>query len=228
MHLDQVADRALVDQPLGGVVRAIPGERPVDREPPAGALHRRDHPPRIGDARREGLFDHDVEPVRRDLLDVVGMLGGRRADDGEIGLRRRQAGLEVGEDPVLGNAELRRSPPAIRARSGSKMPAISASGCSATSRRRSPMCMWSKLIPMTPCLATLRSSCFFPRRTLAKSQYLYRRNRRNPTRLLRCARTASALVDFLFCEPRGMLMFSNHGGLVHEEASREAAFSAVP
>src|SRR5689334_16825676 len=30
------------------------------------------------------------------------------------------------------------------------MPAISASGCSCTWRRRSPICMWSKLMPTTP------------------------------------------------------------------------------
>ena len=33
MDLDQLADGALVDQPLGGVVRRIPGERPVDGQP---------------------------------------------------------------------------------------------------------------------------------------------------------------------------------------------------
>src|SRR5690606_10830547 len=32
MHLDDVADDSLVDEALGGVVRAVPGERPVDGE----------------------------------------------------------------------------------------------------------------------------------------------------------------------------------------------------
>ena len=65
----------------------------------------------------------------------------------------RKAGLEVGEDALLGNAE-RLDRRLHAARSGSKMPAISASGCSATCRSRSPMCMWSKLMPSTPCFAT--------------------------------------------------------------------------
>ena len=110
VHLDQLADRALVDQPLGGVVRRIPGERPVDREPPAGpsiaAIIRR----ASAALAANGFSTMHVEPVRRDPLDRVGVLGRRRADDGEVGPGRRQAGLEVGEDPVLGDAERRRSP----------------------------------------------------------------------------------------------------------------------
>jgi len=43
---------------------------------------------------------------------------------------------------------------AIRLQSGSKFPAISASGRDATWRRRSPICMWSKQMPRTPCFAT--------------------------------------------------------------------------
>ena len=107
VHLDQVADCAFVKQPLGGVVRAIPGERPVDGEAIPRVLCRRQHPSRVRHGGREGLFDEDVEAVWCELLDIMRVLGGSGTDDGEIGLRSRQAGLEIGEHPVLRNGERR-------------------------------------------------------------------------------------------------------------------------
>ena len=106
VDFDQLADRALVDQPLGGVVGWRPCRRPVDGQPPAALLHRLDHPAGIGDAGGKRLFDHDVQPAWRDRLDRVGMCRCRRADDGEIGPCRCQAGIEVDEDPLLGDAEI--------------------------------------------------------------------------------------------------------------------------
>ncbi len=100
MHLDEVADGAGVDQVLGGVVRAVPGERPVDREAVAGRGHGGDHPAGVGGAGGEGLLDHDVEAVRGDGLDGVGVGGGGGADDGEVGGGLREAGGEVGEDAL--------------------------------------------------------------------------------------------------------------------------------
>jgi hypothetical protein len=76
MNLNDVTDRALLDEPLGGVMRAVPGNGPVDRQIPPGVLHGVHHPARLRDARCEGLFDHDVQAVRRDFLDVIGVLCG--------------------------------------------------------------------------------------------------------------------------------------------------------
>lgn len=117
VHLNDIADRAVLDQPLRRDVRGIPGDRPVDRETTARPLHGGQHAARVGNACREWLLDEDVEPVRRDALDSVGVLGGGGADDGEVGVGGGEAGLQIGEDPVFGNGELGdrfRHPGAVR------------------------------------------------------------------------------------------------------------------
>lgn len=110
MDLDEVADPALGDEALGGVVRGIPGERPVDGEALAGRGHRLDHPPRVGDAWRERLLHHHVQAVRGDGLDHGRPLGGLGADDGEIGTGGRETRVEVGEDALGRDREGRDRP----------------------------------------------------------------------------------------------------------------------
>ena len=107
MHLDDPTDHALVDQALGGDVARIPGERPVDRHADAGLGERGgDHAVGIGEGGREGLLDEDVDAIGRDQLDIVGVGGGRRAEDDQVGLRRPDAAVDVGEDAVVGDLEV--------------------------------------------------------------------------------------------------------------------------
>ncbi len=100
VDLHQRADLTGVEQALGGDMGRIPGERPVDRQPPRRAVHCRDHPPRVGDAGGEGLLDHHVEPPRGQRLHVLGVFRRGGADDGQIGGTRVEAGVEIGEDPL--------------------------------------------------------------------------------------------------------------------------------
>ena len=66
----------------------IPGERPVDRRGACRvACHRRDHAVGVGDEAAKGFSTRMLSAVRRDALDLVRVLGGRRAEDGEVGLR---------------------------------------------------------------------------------------------------------------------------------------------
>jgi hypothetical protein len=106
MDLDHVADRPFLDQTLGRVVAWRPGARPIDGEPAAAAGHRRHHPARVGDARGKRLLDQDMQAVRRDPFDGAGVIGGLRADDGQVGLRPCKAGLKVREHPIGGNREI--------------------------------------------------------------------------------------------------------------------------
>ena len=96
MHLDQLADRALVDQPLGGVVRRIPGERPVDGEPRRGpaiaAIIRR----ASAALAAKGFSTMTLMPCGAIASTVSACSRGRRADDGEVGARpARQASRSV-------------------------------------------------------------------------------------------------------------------------------------
>ena len=117
-------------------------------------VHGLDHPAGIGDAGGKRLLDHDVQPVRRDRLDRV-----RHARTSPSRRWRDRPGSPPGRHrgrrrPAPRGCRKCAMALSIRARSGSKMPAISASGCSATWRSRSPICMWSKLMPSTPYFAT--------------------------------------------------------------------------
>src|SRR5690606_37113572 len=97
--------RPLVDQPLGGDVGFHPAERPVDGEIFAGGLQRLDHRAGIGDRGGKGFFDEDVDAVGGEAAGVARMVGGGGAEDGEVGFRGRHAGVEVGEDVILGDGE---------------------------------------------------------------------------------------------------------------------------
>ena len=67
----------------------------------------RNHPARFGSRCREGLFDHDVRAEGRNLLDVFCMCRRRRAEHHKVGLCRLEAGLDVGEDLVGRDREVR-------------------------------------------------------------------------------------------------------------------------
>jgi hypothetical protein len=109
VHLDHVADQAFVDQSLGRDMRRVPGDRPIDGQPASRPVHGCQHPARVADARRKRLFHKDVQSMRRDLFDGVGVLSGRRTHDREISLGAGQAGLQVGEDALVRYAEPRDS-----------------------------------------------------------------------------------------------------------------------
>ena len=103
MHLDQIADQALVDQPLGGHMAFDPPQRPVDRHLLARPFHRRDHRARIGGRGREGFFDKDVHPVRGEPLRHRRVIGGRRAEERHVVRPGGHAGVKIGEDGGLGD-----------------------------------------------------------------------------------------------------------------------------
>ena len=106
VNLDHVADDAFVDQPLGGHVRRIPAQRPVDGEPHPRLLDSRKHPVGVGERSGERLFEQDVDAERGDLLDHVRMPRGRRTEDGEIRMRLAHALRDVTIDALFGNGEV--------------------------------------------------------------------------------------------------------------------------
>ena len=103
------ADGALVRQALGGDMARIPGERPVDRHADSGLFRRRDHPVGVSERRGERLLDQNVDSVGRDLLDPLGVRGRRRAQDDQVRLGRPDAAVDIGKNPVVGDAERARA-----------------------------------------------------------------------------------------------------------------------
>ena len=83
-----------------------PSEWPIDRHDPAGCLHRGDHPPRGPRRCGEWLFDEQVRAVGCQPFRVVGVVGGRGAENGEVGLRCGHAGVEVRKHPIFRNCEI--------------------------------------------------------------------------------------------------------------------------
>ena len=105
MHLAQLSDQALVDQALGGDMAFDPAERPVDRHLLAGALHRRDHPPRVCGGGGEGLFHENVETVRRQALRIRGVVTGGGAEDRHVVGAGFHTGIEIRKEFILRHAE---------------------------------------------------------------------------------------------------------------------------
>lgn len=106
MHLDDIADSAFIDEPLGGDMAGIPGKRPVDGELALCLGHGRDHAVGFRYRSRERLLDQHMDLVPGDTLDMIGMLGRRRTDDGEIRLALLETLVEIGEDTIARNVEI--------------------------------------------------------------------------------------------------------------------------
>ena len=106
MDLDHLADRSLVDQPLGGDMGRIPGERPVDGKLFPGLLHGGDHAIGVFQGGGEGLFQQHVHAERGHLEHPLGMPRGGRAQENDVGLRALQARTVIGEHALGGDREV--------------------------------------------------------------------------------------------------------------------------
>ena len=104
MHFDHLADHAFVDQPLGGDMRRIPGQRPVDREACTVALQPRRSSGRPRRATPRTAFRPEcAAPKRRHLLDhsaACSAVAGHRI--ARSGLRAAMQASRVGEHPSAG------------------------------------------------------------------------------------------------------------------------------
>ena len=105
VHLQQLADPALVDQALGRHMAFDPPERPVDDQLATSAGHRLHHSARIGHGRGKGLLDKDMEVMGCQPLGEFRVFPGRGAKDGHVIRAGRHAGIEIGEDAILGHSE---------------------------------------------------------------------------------------------------------------------------
>ncbi len=100
------ADEAFLDEAVGGLLAGDPDEGPVDDELFAGGSHGGDHGVGFGEGGGEGFFHEDVDAMGGDLLDPVAVSGGGGTEDDEVGLGLFEAGVGVGEDLGVAEAEV--------------------------------------------------------------------------------------------------------------------------
>jgi len=106
MHLDEIPDDPLIDQPLGGNMGFDPRERPIDGHQFAGGFHRSHHAAGITCRSGKGFFDEQVDAVGGEPFGIAGVIRRGRTQDCQVRICRIHASIEFGENSVLGNREV--------------------------------------------------------------------------------------------------------------------------